>query len=797
MVHPTELLRTESVGEGSFVAPVGDYKNDLDCGFKALPCLTQKLNLEKYAKFGVYVTVLSLVGFFNGVVLKYFRGTAHLWSKHYNITAEKIDHLIYVNEIFVGVFALVVAYWGNRIHRATWLGALTIYLSVCCLTLGVPEIHQPFSGNETDISAITGSVLCSASTFAKLINIQDTFYGFQIVAFVILVVYQMVFALCTVSFFCHGLTYVDDNVSFKHSPGFIGLVLAAQRLGKQVGIYSSWAPYVLTSESIFVSPVWLTIAILTFFLGCIVAMFPKVLPNVLLRKSVISLLSVATGNTMKENVKRHDGFFKSVFQLIRNKILFVNIISLVLMQSAVITFTIFEKFFSQSRYHVSKYNDSSGYSDPTLIQLTTNLLKQPLIAISLLTTGVVIAKVRPRAKYLVCWNIGVFILMALFFASVRFWKCTNELQSELRDRLTIPYCSWNCGCSLDGPFQPVCLNGDTYFSPCLAGCSSFDTTFKIYENCTCGTTGRRIAKAGSCDADSCSTIWAIAQVNSVFSSALLATTTLTSIVITMRCVSSKHKALALGMYLMHLGYVPYLIIRPTYDVIAGSFCQFFGKTSCQFYSESFATFLASATLALMAAAIILSVVLLFLVGNLELYTDTRSKPESDVDFGVLRRTGANAQAIHNPESSNQASPDSEALISRPSDVLLRTKQQSDSGLNTLANRSSKEDRINAYLSEGDLVPPLKSGLVRSTKSTSRTSNSNNSALSTDSSLSAIANNVGDDHDSDFSTLNRPQRVKDLERHLEGENSNGSSHRYQVNRAAPKPPVVNQITETEF
>lgn len=65
------------------------------------------------------------------------------------------DWLIYMNEVFVGLFALCVAYWGNRIHRASWLGALTIFLAVACATLAVPEIYNPLSGSEID-SSITG-----------------------------------------------------------------------------------------------------------------------------------------------------------------------------------------------------------------------------------------------------------------------------------------------------------------------------------------------------------------------------------------------------------------------------------------------------------------------------------------------------------------------------------------------------------------------------------------------------------------------------------------------------------------
>lgn len=149
------------------------------------------------------------------------------------------------------------------------------------------------------------------------------------------------------------------------------------------------------------------------------------------------------------------------------------------MESAIINFDIKEKHFNQSKYHVSKYNDPSGYSDPALIQFSTNLLKHPLIALAYIVAGMVIAKMNPKPKYLVMWNIKVFVLVLLGFAGIRFFSCTSKLKNEFSGKLTIPYCSWNCGCSLDGPFQPICLNGETHFSPCWAGCSSFDTSLKV------------------------------------------------------------------------------------------------------------------------------------------------------------------------------------------------------------------------------------------------------------------------------------------------------------------------------
>lgn len=96
---------------------------------------------------------------------------------------------------------------------------------------------------------------------------------FDIITFAIIIIFQMFLAMATISFITHGMTYIDDNISPKHSPGFIGwlcqkitnwfdlsvvfflgLAFGANEIGKQVGLYCSWSPYVIDIDSIFISP---------------------------------------------------------------------------------------------------------------------------------------------------------------------------------------------------------------------------------------------------------------------------------------------------------------------------------------------------------------------------------------------------------------------------------------------------------------------------------------------------------------------------------------------------------------
>lgn len=91
MVHPSELFRTNSNEERTFSAPrnVVD-QNQFDCGLKNLPILNRCCNLERLATPKVFLVFLSIVGFLQGVTIKYFRETSKIWGNHYNISQNNI-----------------------------------------------------------------------------------------------------------------------------------------------------------------------------------------------------------------------------------------------------------------------------------------------------------------------------------------------------------------------------------------------------------------------------------------------------------------------------------------------------------------------------------------------------------------------------------------------------------------------------------------------------------------------------------------------------------------------------------
>lgn len=153
--------------------------------------------------------------------------------------------------------------------------------------------------------------------------------------------------------------------------------------------------------------------------------------------------------------------------------------------------------------------------------------------------------------------------------------------------------------------MPVCPeNSDqTYFSPCYgkslqsrkrhsialicdfnflsAGCSMeiLINNVRVYGNCSCGAdteiikTGL-IATEGACGMENCQSSWISHQVLSVIASALLGSTLIGKLIITLRSVLPQDKCTALSLELFFLGLIVYIPGKIGYRFIASKFRKF-------------------------------------------------------------------------------------------------------------------------------------------------------------------------------------------------------------------------------
>lgn len=140
------------------------FLGSLDCGITALPCCLPNW-FHKFATPNVFIFFFVLLGIVQGSAQAYFISTVRYIGEIFSYSSEVIgkfykfnklkihkdseiifvyilDWLLVTHEIFQGLFVLIIAYWGNRIHRIAWLGGLTCFQGFSCFLVFIPYLEH-------------------------------------------------------------------------------------------------------------------------------------------------------------------------------------------------------------------------------------------------------------------------------------------------------------------------------------------------------------------------------------------------------------------------------------------------------------------------------------------------------------------------------------------------------------------------------------------------------------------------------------------------------------------------------
>lgn len=182
--------------------------------------------------------------------------------------------------------------------------------------------------------------------------------------------------------------------------------------------------------------------------------------------------------------------------------------------------------------------------------------------------------------------------------------------------------------------MPVCPeNGvQTYFSPCHAGCGAeiYINNVRMFGNCSCGIDTQipmidLIATDGACGMDDCQPYWIVYQALSVFASALLGSTLIGKLIISIRSVLPQDKASAIALELSLIGLIVYIPGKIAYREIAKQTCQYFAPDQFRCFlheNPTYGNLLNVTTSGLILLALLFEFLLLMAIGNLTLYGES-------------------------------------------------------------------------------------------------------------------------------------------------------------------------------
>jgi type III secretory pathway component EscS len=212
------------------------------------------------------------------------------------------------------------------------------------------------------------------------------------------------------------------------------------------------------------------------------------------------------------------------------------------------------------------------------------------------------------------------------------------------------------------PFMPVCPENSvqTFYSPCHAGCGAeiFINNIRVFGNCSCGVdielpVEDSIATEGACGMSDCQPYWIAFQALIVISSALIASTLVGKLIISIRAVLPQDKSLAISIELLLVGIVAFIPGKMLYDYIAEQTCQYFAPDQFRcFLHESplFGNWMNVTTAGLIVIGIVFEVILLWMIGDLFLYGDDENE---DVYRPIEMNTYRNGDSLNPPENVEQ------------------------------------------------------------------------------------------------------------------------------------------------
>ena len=708
-IHLQEVVRSEV--EGGLSGPANPIPSQsIDCGCGQLPCP----KLAKFATRRLFVGLLSLIGLGQTAAYTYFYIAAPTIGRKFHFDSYIMEWVLMASDLASSVLGVMIAYWGDKIHRVAWMGSIVLLQALSYFILIIPHLTHPTKliddpDNSTHMSlyADDNRELCMAAMSRIVVNEEESCYF----TLGVIVVMQIATGVANIAYYALGISYLDDNTKKEHVAAFIGGILSVKIIGVLLGYILVWT--CLRIDAVTLSPIesytdqigawWLGLPILALLLivpGLLLSWFPRMLPSEVVELAAASLLTISGryNRVPRRLVSKKLGspnFWPSLGRLFINKIFVCNIVACTIYIMALVNFMGYENLIIQSKFYIPKPTGTLlGFSDPMLSRLVSNILKPILIGLIIILSGLVIAKAKPSGRSIVGFGIIVILLSAGIIFSLTAISCQKKpiVGIETKGSIYFPlYCNKDCGCSNDADFRPVCDSKGifTFYSPCHAGCTSSEIKNGVttYNECSCvkevGGLGNTEAHDGPCNSNDCQIGWLIFEFGTLLAYALAASTLVGDFLVVLRSVYIQDKAISIGFWMMWSAIIVNIPGKILYDYIANLTCQYWGtqKSTCRLHNSlQLGNYLYYLTGSLLGLSVLLKVVLYLFCEDLQLYAPPEQEDTSAAEMQKLMQKSDPATKkqsnISDTENDNNTSVQVEVTTERVPQPVLETANES-------------------------------------------------------------------------------------------------------------------------
>lgn len=489
-------------------------------------------------------------------------------------------------------------------------------------------------------------------------------------------------------FWCFGMVYLDDNSGKGNSPFMLSLTFVFKLIGPTFGSLlgaKCLSTYVIPGEDVDIDtkdPRWIgawwigfpIIATLLLMVSLPLMFFPQRLP-----REGTDASKEAKENLLSEKKEGRNDFLPAIKRLLTNKLFVTNYFSSVFYVFAFAGFGTF-----MAKYMEYQFRQSAGRSAGM-----TGLVGTAPKAIGLMVSGYLIGRFKFSARTIAAWQVilGFFYFGTLIIFSI-VGCSTSQMYGEMTETGAYQVnvaCNLDCECPASR-MQPICSkDGVTnFYSPCHAGCGGQEkmmnefnvTTGTVFTDCACVETASKAsntslsskwlvkdhlrefshppplavidearrkfleagnpvteAMAGWCEVPGCATNFKIFMGIVFLLSILGSTSRVGNVLVALRCVDIRDKALSFGLQVVSISLLAMLPSPIFYGSIIDNTCLLWQEecgetTNCLLYdSDRLRKALMLTTAGIMMIGVLFDIAVVYYAGGLELFDDEKKDAE--------------------------------------------------------------------------------------------------------------------------------------------------------------------------
>ncbi|CAB3375266.1 Hypothetical predicted protein [Cloeon dipterum] len=674
-------LKERADDDGRPVDPAADDDEEFQCGLgRWAPSWMQALASKQ-----AFLVVFCVTWVLQGMYYTYFVSVITTIEKLFQIQSKTTGLIMSATEIGQIGSSLLLTYYGGQGHRPKWIAWGMVLFAVSSFSCALPHfifgeqlLRAPSSAIPFQNTTLPSSALATTSAasqraqlllaplppdlcLARDTNVTSTPWlekervlceseetrdsqrlhsKITAVVLAILFVSLLGVGMGQTAVYTLGIPYIDDNVASRESPLYFAITIGVRILGPALGfilgslctrLYADLSvdPPVTPNDPRWVGAWWLGLVLvgaLLMLASAAMAMFPRRLRSARRPPQSVAAISGPTAPAQPEQKKYPSlrDFPKAVKRLLRNDILMFRTASSVLHILPIAGLYTFLPKYLESQFRLAAHTAN-------MVSGVGGIL---VMGIGIIISGVFILRVKPNARLVAAWIAFTAVVYAIGMGILMSIGCPMDDFAGL-DRANgvfMPECS-TCDCNPD-KFGPVCgADGRTYFSGCHAGCSSVNMTdgkLTGFGQCSCVPTldnsTMTEVSIGYCPLQCSNFVWYIV----LFSLFVFvhSTSEVGSMLLILRCVDPRDKAMALGLIQFAIGLFGNVPCPIVYGAVVDSACLVWDtacgeRGACWLYdADVFRVFFHGTTGGILLCAFLVDLIVWYKAGSISFVEET-------------------------------------------------------------------------------------------------------------------------------------------------------------------------------